>query len=253
MPVLSDGSGCTEFSHLPRTRDPQNWFDWSKHPLLSSFGAANVVFGEQQSLSLIRSYQRGFLSWFFLQALFICGARESSFWFFHVLCHFNLWREHDGRGLAGNGGSATQVARFPPTVSSRLTVTTSPPRSSVLWVSGHPFPVCFHLSCGASNMQEWVNVAASCAPGTGMRPARFTPNGRWHGMLRRRVRNFDERCIDTGVFQNRCLLHKLVFACSTSPPLRPHISIAILTQNRLVRLEEQSPSARRLCFLLPGL
>ena len=34
----------------------------------------------------------------------------------------------------------------------------------------------------------------------------------------------DERCIDTGVFQRRYLVHELVFACSPPPPPRRKIS-----------------------------
>ena len=40
----------------------------------------------------------------------------------------------------------------------------------------------------------------------------------------------DDRCIDTGVFQQRYLVHELVFACSPSPPLRPRVSHTILTE-----------------------
>ena len=40
----------------------------------------------------------------------------------------------------------------------------------------------------------------------------------------------DDRCIDTGVFQPRYLVHELVFACSPRPPPRPNVSHTILTQ-----------------------
>ena len=40
----------------------------------------------------------------------------------------------------------------------------------------------------------------------------------------------DDRCIDTGVFPKRCLLHELVFACSQAPPQQPQISYNILAQ-----------------------
>ena len=40
----------------------------------------------------------------------------------------------------------------------------------------------------------------------------------------------DDRCIDTGVFQERHLLHELVFACSQFLPRQPQISFTILTQ-----------------------
>ena len=40
----------------------------------------------------------------------------------------------------------------------------------------------------------------------------------------------DDRCIDTGAFQPRYLVHELVFACSPPPPPRPRVSHTILTQ-----------------------
>ena len=40
----------------------------------------------------------------------------------------------------------------------------------------------------------------------------------------------DDRCIDTGVFQERHFLHELVFACSQALPRQPQISFTILTQ-----------------------
>ena len=40
----------------------------------------------------------------------------------------------------------------------------------------------------------------------------------------------DDRCIDTGVFQQRYFLHELVFACSDPPRARLQISCTILTQ-----------------------
>ena len=40
----------------------------------------------------------------------------------------------------------------------------------------------------------------------------------------------DDRCIDTGVFQPRYLVHELVFACSPPPPPRPGVSHTILTR-----------------------
>ena len=39
----------------------------------------------------------------------------------------------------------------------------------------------------------------------------------------------DDRCIDTGIFQRRYLVHELVFACSPPPPPRFQISHTILT------------------------
>ena len=43
----------------------------------------------------------------------------------------------------------------------------------------------------------------------------------------------DDRCIDTGVFQPRYLVHELVFACSPLPP-RPRLSHIFLDSSRLV-------------------
>ena len=40
----------------------------------------------------------------------------------------------------------------------------------------------------------------------------------------------DDRCIDTGIFQRRYLVHEFVFACSPLPPPRPQLSHTILTQ-----------------------
>ena len=40
----------------------------------------------------------------------------------------------------------------------------------------------------------------------------------------------DDRWIDTGVFQQRYLLHELVFARSQPPPQQPQISYSILSQ-----------------------
>ena len=40
----------------------------------------------------------------------------------------------------------------------------------------------------------------------------------------------DDRCVDTGVFQQRYLVHKLVFACSPPPPPRSQISLSVLAQ-----------------------
>ena len=40
----------------------------------------------------------------------------------------------------------------------------------------------------------------------------------------------DDRCIDTGAFQPRYLVHELVFACSLPPLPRPRVSHTILTQ-----------------------
>ena len=40
----------------------------------------------------------------------------------------------------------------------------------------------------------------------------------------------DDRCIDTGVFQRRYLVHELIFDCSPPPPPRSQISHTILTQ-----------------------
>ena len=39
----------------------------------------------------------------------------------------------------------------------------------------------------------------------------------------------DERCVDTGAFQKRYLLHELVFACTDPLPLRPQVTFTILT------------------------
>ena len=74
-------------------------------------------------------------------------------------------------------------------------------------------------------------MAASRAAGAGRRTVRLTKTAVGlessddeFGILQ------DERCIDTGVFPKRYLLHESVFACSDPPPLRPHISFTILTQ-----------------------
>ena len=40
----------------------------------------------------------------------------------------------------------------------------------------------------------------------------------------------DDRCIDTGIFQRRCLVYELVFTGSPPPPPRLQISRTILTQ-----------------------
>ena len=40
----------------------------------------------------------------------------------------------------------------------------------------------------------------------------------------------DERCINTGVFQERYFLQELVFACSNSLPRQPQISFTFMTQ-----------------------
>ena len=93
------------------------------------------------------------------------------------------------------------------------------------------------LSCSTSSMKEWVNVAASCATGTGRRTVRFTKmavvmeiSDDEFGILE------DERCIHTGIFQSRYLLHELVFGCSHPPPRRLHISFTILTQTEVALL-----------------
>ena len=56
----------------------------------------------------------------------------------------------------------------------------------------------------------------------------------------------DDRCIHTGVFQRRYLVHELVFACSPPPPPRPQISHTILAQAGVPSRQDRgdrSPSA----------
>ena len=104
-----------------------------------------------------------------------------------------------------------------------LTVSTSLPRRSVCWLSGHLALACFPLSCSTSGMKEWVK---SCAAGAGERTVRFAKPG--YGILE------DERCIDTGVFQNRYFMHEFVFDCSDLPAAAATNQLHHPDTNRLV-------------------
>ena len=77
------------------------------------------------------------------------------------------------------------------------------------------------------NWSDSQSSSADCADGT---PARFFKQATGpeislveFGILE------DDRCIDTGVFQQCYLLHELVFACSSPPPQQPQISCTILS------------------------
>ena len=84
---------------------------------------------------------------------------------------------------------------------------------------------CLSLSRNTSNMAEWADSTSRSMTGTERRPARFfkeaaaaESSGNEFGILE------DDRCIDTGVFQERYFLHELGFR------LQPQISFTILTQ-----------------------
>ena len=98
--------------------------------------------------------------------------------------HCYLWCE-----LNGNCGNVAKVGL----ILLLLIVSTSSPRRSVWWLSGHLALGCLFLSCGTSGMEEWVNIAASCATGAGERTVSIYEDGGWHGKLRRRARNFGRR------------------------------------------------------------
>ena len=139
-------------------------------------------------------------------------------------------------GRSGNSGSTSKVG---PILVARvqLTVTTSVPRRSVFWLSGHPVPPCFLVSCSTSSMNGWVNAAASCAGGTG-KSVRFTKMAVGMECSDDEFRIWeDERCIDTSVFQNRYFWQEFVFACSHLPATAATYQLRNPDTNRLVRLE----------------
>ena len=111
-----------------------------------------------------------------------------------------------------------------------LITTDSSASNSFLWLSVLRGLHC--LSCRRSSPRTaaWADSPSSSARRAGAGPNSSTQatglesSDDEYGILE------DERCIDTGVFQQRCFLHELVFACSQLPPQQPRISCTLLTQ-----------------------
>ena len=121
---------------------------------------------------------------------------------------------------------------------------------SFLWLSVLQVPHC--LSFRRGSMTKWADSTSRSMTWTERRPAPFFKeaacpeiSGDEFWILE------DDRCIDTGVFQRRYLLHEMVFACSQPPLQQPRISYTILTQ---VDCSAVRAAARceTVCFQLPG-
>ena len=91
-----------------------------------------------------------------------------------------------------------------------------------LWLSG------LQLAClPAATPPVWADSKSRSMTWTERRPARLFKKA---AGAESSGDEFDERCIDTGVFQERYLLHELVFAWSQPLPRQPQISCTILTE-----------------------
>ena len=170
---------------------------------------------------------------------FFCCVRKSFFWsplhssFFsglnnsgeqHVFCYFNgsvmASPFVGGQGTGGRTDTRTNVLLF--------------------WLSGLQVAACVSPSRNTSSMAEWADSTSRSMTWIERRPARFfkeaasaKSSGDEFGILA------DDRCIDTGVFQERNLPHE-------TPPARDPAAAAT---NQLVRTaarcEAGSPPDRR--------
>ena len=97
--------------------------------------------------------------------------------------------------------------------------TDNPMNEPVFWLSSLPVPACFSLT---PDMAEWADSTSRSMTWTERRPDRFFKEAAGaesssdeFGILE------DDRCIDTGAFQELYLLHELMFACSQPLPRQP--------------------------------